>query len=129
MHVLPFQMGAAQRLQHRDCRPAGEADPDVVDVIMQILFRQHGEHLRPGTDADSIVGVDKPLAAAAVHPGAVGEMLIQRVLDGVQGQRGGHQPGTPGDDRRACRESLFRPLMLTFNRLLAAGILFNQRRH
>ncbi len=129
MHFLPVQLGTTQRLQHRDGGTAGQADPDVVDIVTQILCRQHGEHPRAGTDADSIIGVDKPLAAAAVHPRAVGEMIIQRILDGVQGQGGRHQPGTPGDNRRTCCKRLFRPVMQAFNRLPAAGILFDERRH
>ena len=72
MHFLPVQLGTTQRLQHRHGGTAGQADPHVVDIVTQILCRQHGEHLRAGTDADRIVGVDKPLAAAAVHSRAVG---------------------------------------------------------
>ncbi|MNC44807.1 hypothetical protein D3C75_937250 [compost metagenome] len=129
MHFLPVQMRVTQRFQHRDRRPAGEANPDVVDLITQVVFGQHRQHPRAGANANGIVSVDKPLAAVAVHPGAVGEMFIQRVLDGVKRQRRRHQPGTPGHDRRTRSKSLFRPAVLAGDGHFAAGVFFHDRRH
>ncbi|MNE26591.1 hypothetical protein D3C80_1199620 [compost metagenome] len=80
MDFLPVQFCGTQRLQHRDRRAARQAYPVAFDIVVNVLFDQCGQHLRTGAHPDGIIGVNKPLAAFAVHFGAFRQPFFQRIL-------------------------------------------------
>ena len=127
IHLLAVELCFAQRLQHRDCSPARQADPVVLTLVMNVFIHQRGQHPGAGTHAYRIVSVDKPLAAVAVHFGSVWQAVFQRVLHHKQRQRGGHQPGAPRGQRRAVAKGLFGIAVLRDKHRLSPLFVFNPR--
>ena len=128
IHLLTVELRITQRLQYRDGGTARQADPVIFTFVVNVFLHQRGQHAGAGSHADGIVGMDKPLAAVAVHFCAFGETVFQRILHHKQRQRSGDKPGAPGFQRRAVAVSLLRITVLRNKHRLPSFFEFNQRR-